>query len=53
MTQLRSVLSRVAINYDLAYPPGEDGEEFANGRLDTFTMSVPKLRVVLKSRHRQ
>lgn len=38
--ELRMVLSRAALRYDVTFAPGEDSEVFEHGALDTFT-SVP------------
>jgi cytochrome P450 len=48
--QLRSVLSRTVLMFNLSFAPGEDGEKFAIEDLDTFTLTVPKLTVVLTER---
>ncbi|KAF4468469.1 benzoate 4-monooxygenase cytochrome [Fusarium albosuccineum] len=48
--ELRMVLSRIALRYDLAFPPGEDGESFDKGARDTFTLNVPQLPIVFTAR---
>jgi hypothetical protein len=48
--ELRSVLSRIALNFDLAFAPGETGEVFDKGVKDTFTFTVRDLQVVFTKR---
>ncbi|KAK8047912.1 hypothetical protein PG996_015976 [Apiospora saccharicola] len=50
MMQLRMLISCVALRYDLAFAPGEDGEEFWAGAKETMTLWVPPLRLVFKHR---
>jgi hypothetical protein len=50
LIELRSVLSRIALNFDLAFAPGETGEAFDKGAQDTFTLSVQGLQVVFTKR---
>ncbi|KAI8653830.1 hypothetical protein LRP88_00428 [Fusarium phalaenopsidis] len=44
--ELRMVLSRIALEYNLAFPPGDDGEAFDKGARDTFTLNVPELPII-------
>lgn len=44
--ELRMVLSRIALEYNLALPPGDDGEAFDKGAKDTFTLNVPELPII-------
>jgi len=48
--QLRAVLSRLVLNFDLSFAPGETGDEFDTNALDTFTLTLPPLQMVLASR---
>ncbi|RFU23751.1 hypothetical protein B7463_g12587, partial [Scytalidium lignicola] len=48
--ELRMVLSQVAMRYDLAFPEGEDGGRFDSEAKDTFTLNVPALPIVFRSR---
>ncbi|KAL1962758.1 hypothetical protein VTN77DRAFT_9212 [Rasamsonia byssochlamydoides] len=50
LMQLRSVLSRIALNFDIAFAPGEDGVAFDQGARDTFTFTVSPLQLVFKER---
>ncbi|KAK8201410.1 cytochrome P450 [Phyllosticta capitalensis] len=51
--EMRSVLSRLALRFDLAFAPGETGVEFDEGPMDTFTLMLPSLRLVLTERERK
>ncbi|KAM6510175.1 hypothetical protein FALCPG4_017800 [Fusarium falciforme] len=44
--ELRMVLGRIALEYSLAFPPGDDGEAFDKGARDTFTLNVPELPII-------
>ncbi|KAK7537322.1 cytochrome P450 [Phyllosticta citribraziliensis] len=48
--EMRSVLSRLALRFDLAFAPGETGVAFDEGPMDTFTMLLPPLHLVLTER---
>jgi hypothetical protein len=48
--ELRSAVSRIALNFDLVFAPGETGEAFDREVKDTFTFSVGKLWVVFRKR---
>lgn len=50
LMELRSALSRIALNFDLAFAPGETGEVFNREVLDTFTLTVKDLWVVFRKR---
>lgn len=50
MMELRSVLSRIALNFDLAFAEGETGEVFDREVKDTFTFTVGDLYVVFSKR---
>ncbi|KAM0226793.1 hypothetical protein ACHAP5_012315 [Fusarium lateritium] len=47
--ELRMVLSRIALRYNLAFPAGEDGERFDREAKDTFTLNVPQLPIIFTS----
>lgn len=44
MTQ-RIAISCIAQQFDLSFAPGETGEGFEKGALDTFTTTLPPLYV--------
>ncbi|KAF5021007.1 hypothetical protein F66182_6938 [Fusarium sp. NRRL 66182] len=44
--EIRMVLSRIALRYNLAFPAGENGERFDKEAKDTFTLNVPELPIV-------
>ncbi|KAK7538241.1 putative cytochrome P450 [Phyllosticta citribraziliensis] len=48
--EMRSVISRVALQFDIGLAPGEDGREFDEKALDTFTMALPPLQMCFKER---
>ncbi|KAL1617437.1 hypothetical protein SLS56_010980 [Neofusicoccum ribis] len=48
--EMKSVLGRVAARFDVTLAPGEDGKAFDEGFLDTFTMTVPSLRLCFNER---
>ncbi|KAK7513236.1 cytochrome P450 [Phyllosticta citriasiana] len=48
--EMRSVLSRLALRFDLAFAPGETGVAFDEGPMDTFTLMLPPLHLVLTER---
>ncbi|KAK8192010.1 putative cytochrome P450 [Phyllosticta capitalensis] len=50
--EMRSVIARVALQFDISLAPGEDGREFDEGVLDTFTMALPPLQMCFKERNR-
>lgn len=50
MMEIRMVLGRIALLYDLRFAPGEGGLRFEREAKDTFTMTVPELPVVFKRR---
>ncbi len=50
LMELRSVLSRIALNFDLAFAPGEDGEVFDKDVIDKFVLGVRDLQVVFTKR---
>lgn len=50
MMQMRMLISCVAMRYDLAFAPGEDGDEFWAGAKETMTLWVPELKLVFTHR---
>jgi hypothetical protein len=48
--EMRSVLSLIALNFDLAFAPGETGEVFDRDVKDTFTFALRELQVVFTKR---
>ncbi|KIW88830.1 uncharacterized protein Z519_10314 [Cladophialophora bantiana CBS 173.52] len=45
MMELRMVLSRAALSFDIAFADGEDGVKFDTEVLDTFTLTLPPLKL--------
>ena len=50
LMEMRIVLSKMALGYELEFPAGWDGEGWEEGISDTFTASLPPLPLVLKPR---
>ncbi|KAH6876594.1 cytochrome P450, partial [Thelonectria olida] len=50
LMELKMVLSRIALRYNMEFPPGEDGEKFDKEAKDTFTLNVPELLIVFTLR---
>ncbi|KAH6603186.1 cytochrome p450 [Trichoderma cornu-damae] len=50
MMGLRMVLSRIALQYDIAFPLGHNGERFEKDTKDTFTLTLPELVLVFTPR---
>jgi hypothetical protein len=40
----------IAQNFDVTFAPGEDGKNFEDKILDTFTVTLPPLRLVFTPR---
>jgi hypothetical protein len=51
--ELRVVLGRIALNFDVSFAPGEDGMEFDQGAKDTFTFSLSPLQLVFRERSKK
>ncbi|KAK8069972.1 hypothetical protein PG994_006588 [Apiospora phragmitis] len=50
MEEMRSVLARLALQFDMNLAPGQDWEEHQAKIMDHFTMSLPKLYLTFKER---
>ncbi|KAJ5895288.1 cytochrome P450 [Penicillium taxi] len=50
MMQMRMLISSVALSYDVAFAPGEDGLEFWDGAKETLTLWIPGLEMVFTPR---
>lgn len=46
MMELRTLLGRIALRFNLAFAEGEDGTAYERGMMDTFTMTLPPLPLV-------
>jgi cytochrome P450 len=51
LMELRMVLSRIALRYNMAVTPGVDEEKFDKEAKDTFTLNVPELPIVFTCRN--
>ncbi len=47
---LRSAVSRIALQFDIAFAPGETGQDFDLKAMDTFTTTLPPLRLQFSPR---
>ncbi|KAJ5751027.1 hypothetical protein N7533_008055 [Penicillium manginii] len=52
LMQLRAVIARVAVEFDMGFAEGEDGVGFDRGSMDTFTFTLGELGVVFRERER-
>ncbi|KAK7943504.1 uncharacterized protein PG986_012617 [Apiospora aurea] len=50
MEEMRSVLARLALQFDMDLAPGQDWEEHQERIMDHFTMSLPKLYLSFRQR---
>ncbi|KAH7056899.1 putative cytochrome P450 [Macrophomina phaseolina] len=48
--EMKSVLARIALQFDVGFAPGEDGEAFIKGIKDTWTLTLPPLQLVFSKR---
>lgn len=48
--QLRMLISCLALRYNIAFAPGEDGVAFATEEKETLTMCIPSLQMMFTSR---
>jgi hypothetical protein len=45
--QLRGIISRIVMAFDLRFAPGETGETFDTKAMDTFTLTLPALYIIM------
>ncbi|KAL1979470.1 hypothetical protein VTN96DRAFT_5729 [Rasamsonia emersonii] len=50
LMELRMVLSRVALEYDVSFAPGENGVKFDTEVMDTYTVTLPPLHLCFTPR---
>lgn len=50
MKEMRSVLARIALQFDVGFAPGDDGKAFIDGIMDTWTLTLPPLNLVFTER---
>lgn len=50
MWEMKSVVARVALGFDFGFAPGEDLKRYREGILDTWTLTLPPLRLVFNER---
>ncbi|KAL2867837.1 cytochrome P450 [Aspergillus lucknowensis] len=52
LLEMRSVLARIALEFDISFAPGEDGKSFDQDAKDTFTINVGPLLLNFRPRAR-
>ncbi|KAK1613515.1 benzoate 4-monooxygenase cytochrome P450 [Colletotrichum phormii] len=50
LMEIRYCASQIINRYDVAFAPGQKAEAFINGKKDGFTLSLPELEVIFKSK---
>jgi hypothetical protein len=50
--ELRTVLSKTVLQFDLAFAPGETGDVFFNKVEDEFTAKIQPLQIVFSEREK-
>lgn len=50
MVQMRGILRRIAVDFDVSLSQGEDGTAFDTDWKDTFTVTLPSLQVTFTER---
>ena len=53
LNELRTVISKMVLEFDVELAPGEDGHKLLNESMDVFTMSNAELRLVWKEREKK
>lgn len=53
MLEMRSIVSRIALSFDMKLAQNFDPAEYEDNLKDRFTLNCPKLMVELMPRHRQ
>ncbi|KAL5340156.1 cytochrome P450 [Aspergillus crustosus] len=50
LMEMRNVIARIVLEFDISFAPGETGEAFDQGAKDTFTYTVGPLNLIFKDR---
>lgn len=50
LMSLRISLSKIALHFDMSFAPGEDGVNFDDAALETFTTTLPPLQLQFSKR---
>ena len=53
LNELRTVICKMVLEFDVEFAPGEDGTKLLNESRDVFTMSNAELKLVWKERGKQ
>jgi cytochrome P450 len=48
--EIRTVIARLVMSFDIAFAPGEDGRKLLEESKDAFTMIVAEMYLLLKTR---
>ena len=51
MMEMRAVVARLVINYDMKFAAGEDGTSALNKMKDTFTTTPGPLKIIFQKRN--
>jgi len=52
LNELRTVISKMVLEFDVAFAPGEDGTKLLNESKDVFTMSNAELKLIWTEREK-
>jgi cytochrome P450 len=50
--ELRSIVARVALNFDLEFPAGENWQRYEESILDLFVLTLPPFHITFKERRK-
>ncbi|KAI1857879.1 uncharacterized protein JN550_012954 [Neoarthrinium moseri] len=50
LREVRSVIARTALNFDIEFPPNEDWQAYEETIMDAFTMTLPPFKLIFKER---
>ena len=53
LNELRTVISKLVLEFDVAFAPGEDGYKLLNKSMDVFTMSNAELKLTWTERNKK
>jgi len=52
LNELRTVISKMVLEFDIAFAPGEDGRKLIEESRDVFTMSNSELKLIWTEREK-
>ena len=53
LNELRTVISKMVLEFDCEFAPGEDGIKLLNESMDVFTTANAELRLIWKEREKK